>query len=131
MPKVLIIDDDEVFGELTRQRLEMAGFDVEFQHGAFGKNLHKMRTGEFDLVILDVNMPGLSGTKLLQLIREGRSPCKVLLCSSMDNTGLHVLAQDSGADAAISKSASRDVLLAKVGQMVRADRGATAADSDA
>lgn len=118
VPKVLIIDDDEVFGELTKQRLETAGLEVEFQHGAFGQNLHRMRTGHYELVVLDVNMPGLSGTKLCELIREGDSPCKILLCSSMDDATLLNLMSQHGADAAISKSATRVALLEKVNQML-------------
>lgn len=118
MPRVLIIDDDEVFGELTRQRLEGAGIEAEFQHGAFAGNLHGLRTGKYDVVVLDVNMPGLSGTKLCELIRAGPSPCKILLCSSMDEAALRLLPEKHGADDAISKSVMRSVLIDKIKMMM-------------
>src|SRR5688500_8026135 len=105
LARILVIDDDEVFGDLTRQRLEIAGYEVVFQHGGFGGNMRAVRGGAFDVVVLDVNMPGLSGTSVLDLIHMNASAARasVLLYSSMDEEALRAVAERHRADDYICK----------------------------
>ena len=111
---ILIIDDDADHGELTRQRLEAVGIAAILQVGPFG-SLAAMRRGEFELVILDVNMPALSGVKILELLRGGDgSSARVMLYSCMDGDALGLLAREHGADAWLPKTASRSELLRTV-----------------
>ena len=70
MPRILIIDDDPVYGELTKQRLEILGYEVTFHEGSYGA-LNEVLKGEHDIVILDVFMPGLDGPKLAREILSG------------------------------------------------------------
>src|SRR5262245_49038387 len=107
MTKVLIVDDDPAFGELARQRLASRGYDVTFHQGAFG-TLNEVKRG-YDVIILDVYMPALNGTRLIQEIRRarGKEGPKILLVSSMDSEPLRALAEEHGADGYISKSGSR------------------------
>jgi DNA-binding response OmpR family regulator len=119
MARIMIIDDDDNFGELTKQRLEGAGFEVIFHRGAFG-TLNAVHAHKCDLLVVDVNMPGLRGDHLTRLIREteGIQDTKVLLCSSMDVEPLQKLAAESGAHGYLSKAAAKRDLISKIRQIL-------------
>jgi len=114
MVDVLLIDDDPTFSELMKQRLEHEGFTVKVQAGALGGSLSAVRRGEYKLVILDINMPGLSGAGLCDLIRRENAALPIFFLSSMDIAELRPLATKHGATLALSKGASRDQVVAAV-----------------
>ncbi len=120
MARILIVDDDRAFGELARQRLTLAGHDVDFHQGAFG-TLNKAVQG-YDALILDVYMPALNGTGLAQEVR--RTPelagVKVMLASSMDVERLRKAASQCGADGCVSKSTTRAEFVATVEAVLNA-----------
>jgi DNA-binding NtrC family response regulator len=73
--KLLVADDEKNLRELYRMDLEDEGYTVETASNA-GEVLQKMDGGEYDLIILDIQMPGMSGIDLLQKImaRDKRQP---------------------------------------------------------
>ncbi|GEM_PF-1722366 len=116
---VLIVDDDDNFGDLSQERLEDEGWSSVFHHGPFGTMVEILRM-QPRLVILDVNMPGLRGVTLIEMIRNesmDRYP-HVLLMSSCDSDQLQRHADESGAADFLSKSAGREAFVAKVGQLL-------------
>jgi CitB family two-component system response regulator MalR len=119
MANILIVDDDPVYGDMAKQRLERAGHRVSVHVGPFGATV-AARKPDLDLVILDVFMPGLRGPDLLKLIRENRSESHALIvfCSSMDAEPLRELAAEYGADGSIAKSAQRVDLLRFVSSLL-------------
>lgn len=118
--RIMIVDDDTEFGELMQRVFQRAGFEAFFQWGAFG-TLAALRHGGFDLVILDVSMPGLNGPRLAELIRETKalSGLKILLCSSLDSDKLRDLASRLPVSAFISKSATKEEMIAMVNKVLR------------
>jgi len=117
MASIMIIDDDPLFAELTFQRLERVGHTVAVHPGT-SDALAAVRGGAFDVIVVDVHMPELAGTRLAELIREGgQGSPRVLLTSSMDSDELSELAAQHGADAWLSKSASSAELLEVVGKL--------------
>ena len=112
---ILVIDDDEPFADLTKDRLELAGYTVEVQLGPFG-SINSIRRLRPRLVLLDMNMPAITGDQVLELIRDKvpRGTTKVVFFSSMDEGDLEHLAIAHGADGFLSKSASRTEILAAV-----------------
>lgn len=121
MARILIIDDDEVSIKITRLRLLSAGFEVTSHHGPFG-SLNAIRKGEYDLILLDIRMPGLDGPGLMRLIRTtpGLERTKILLHSSMDADALEELVKTHRAHGYVSKSCSADALTAKIYDTIRA-----------
>lgn len=119
MTDILIIDDDEAFGELALERFGSTQWSVEFHHGPFG-TVNAIRSLRPRLIIMDVNMPGLDGTRISDLIRKtaGFDGIRVLLYSSLDQRELDLLANVHGADAALHKSASRGEFMAKVDELL-------------
>ncbi len=73
--KLLVADDEKNLRELYRMDLEDEGYDVETACNA-GEVLQKMDAGDYALIILDIQMPGMSGIDLLQKImaRDKRQP---------------------------------------------------------
>ena len=67
-PVVLIIDDDPVFSDMTKQRLERAGHETVSAHNV-PQALQALQVGNIDLIISDYRMPGLTGLEFLALLR--------------------------------------------------------------
>lgn len=117
--KVLIVDDDPDAGELTRRRLRNLAATIEFHQGPFG-TMSAIRAGDYDVVLLDVNMPALTGPQILELLRNEELGSKILLFSSSDEDELALLALNSGAAGYVTKSAPKSELLAKVSELLPA-----------
>ncbi len=105
--KVLVIDDDPSFGHLTKRRLERLGHDVEVHIGAAG-TASLVADRYFDVVVMDVEMPGMSGPDLIRVIRDlpRLRYSVILLYSSLDTMSLRRLAEQCGAHGYLNKSAS-------------------------
>ncbi len=84
-PLVLVVDDDEVIRLLLRQFLEGEGYDVE--EAADGKEaLHKLSGWTFDLVIMDIAMPGADGPAICQsIVSSIKNPPPVLMITALDD----------------------------------------------
>jgi two-component system CheB/CheR fusion protein len=79
---VLVIDDEELIRNFTRSGLEPYGYSVLLaRNGQEGARLFQERSGEIELVLLDVAMPGMDGLEALVQIREIRPDVPVLVCS--------------------------------------------------
>lgn len=93
-PKVLLIDDDPLHLDVTGELLRAEGYEVVAHRGPFGAT-EKVITEEPDLVLVDVNMPGLSGEGLVTVLR-GRQKTKgvrIALHSSNDEDALREAAE--------------------------------------
>ncbi len=104
-PKIVVIDDSEVVLEVTRGALESAGFDVVVHNrpaGCVALILHEKP----DLVLMDVNMPGLGGDTIVSVLGKAAptSDTVVLLHSSLSAEVLRTKATSAGAHGFIQKS---------------------------
>lgn len=117
---VLIIDDDVTFLELTERRLAREGFRVAVNSEP-REVLPLIGSGRFDVVVLDLGMPGVSGDKLLSFIRDmpALNKTRVVIHSSADEEQAKAIAAQHGA-VAVSKSAS-------IEELAEAIRGLTSA----
>jgi DNA-binding response OmpR family regulator len=112
---ILVIDDSEVVLEMTRFTLESAGFRVltrDRAQGSIVAILHEQP----DLVLLDVNMPGLSGESIAEMLQRA-GPSRgtiVVLYSSLPANALRMKAQASGAHGFIQKTSSQSELVRQV-----------------
>ena len=116
--RVLIIDDEPRIVNFVRRGLQAEGLDVEpALDGEEGLRLALTRS--YDLVILDLVMPGLDGQTLLRrLVREKPSQ-PVLILSARDDTATKVASLEGGAEDYISKPFSLEELLARVRARLR------------
>ncbi len=102
--RILIIDDDAAHLDSTRGILEAEGYDVATHQRAFGAT-NIVRDLEPDLVLLDVNMPGLSGEHLFDIFRANESTrgVPVVFYSSNDEDSLRASVAKLGAHGYITK----------------------------
>ena len=68
-PKILLVDDDRILAEMYRERLEIAGYNVEVSHNG-ESGLAKINHLKPDIIILDLMMPKLSGYEVLSTIKS-------------------------------------------------------------
>lgn len=77
---ILIIDDDKEMCEEISEALRDEGFDIDCSHdGNTGSEL--LKKGNYDIVILDLRLPGKSGLEILKGVREDKIETKILICS--------------------------------------------------
>ena len=102
--RILIIDDDEAHLDSTRGILEDEGYEVATHQRAFGAT-NVIREIEPDIVLLDVNMPGLSGEHLYDVFRanDKTRDVPVVFYSSNDEDALRASVAKLGAHGYISK----------------------------
>jgi two-component system, response regulator PdtaR len=112
----LVVDDDVVALEVARERLERAGFTVVTRTSALGTSAFIMKEKP-DFVLLDVNMPGLTGDALAKLLK-GRRHTRVILHSGSDRKRLATLATECGAVGIIEKTDSERQFLAQLEKFV-------------
>jgi two-component system, OmpR family, response regulator len=102
--RILVVDDDPKLLEITRELLELEGYLVMTQMSPFGTT-RVVLDFEPELILLDVNMPGLSGDRLATILLGARSdaPRRVLLYSSNDEDSLREAATRVGASGYVCK----------------------------
>jgi len=123
---VLVVEDEKAIRDLLRLHLDLAGFDVrEAADGRRGLDL--ARAERFDVVILDVMLPGLDGVTLCRALRaEGASrDAPILMLTARDAESDKVVGLESGADDYVSKPFGIRELLARVEALLRRQRRAT------
>ena len=112
---VLVIDDDDIAREFICDILRRAGFTVEDLPSTIGVT-NRLTRDHFQVVVLDVMMPALSGDKLTVLLRKNQQlqHLGIVLVSSAPKEELEAMARDHGADAVVSKEEARERLATAV-----------------
>jgi len=111
--RLLVVEDEHKMAELLRQGLAEEGHSVTVAtEGRQG--LAMAEAAEFDLIILDVMLPGLSGFEIAQRLRAKRNQTPVLMLTARDATDDVVKGLNLGADDYLTKPFSFEVLLARV-----------------
>lgn len=109
---ILIIEDDESIAELERDYLEITGFKTEIAQDGY-KGLELALNKEFDLILLDVMLPGKDGFKICQEIREVKE-IPILLVTAKKEEIYKIQGLGIGADDYIVKPFSPSELVARV-----------------
>lgn len=122
--KILIVEDEHKTGEYLRQGLGEAGFVVDLaRDGTDG--LHQAIQESYDLVILDVMLPGIDGWQVLQSMRRRGLQMPVLFLTARDQVEDRVKGLELGADDYLVKPFSFAELLARVRTILRRGRSGT------
>ena len=112
MKKILIIEDDESIAELERDYLEITGFKTEIAQDGY-KGLDLALNEEFDLILLDVMLPGKDGFKVCQEIRAVKE-IPILMVTAKKEDIYKIQGLGIGADDYIVKPFSPSELVARV-----------------
>lgn len=121
--RLLIVEDDRKTGDYVRQGLAEAGFVVDLvRDGTDG--LHQLMTADYDVAILDINLPGIDGRTILQRIREAGNQLPVLFLTARDHVEDRVQGLELGADDYLTKPFAFAELLARVRSLLRRGKSA-------
>ena len=112
--KILLVEDEEKIARFVELELTHEGYQVE--KAADGRDGLKMaEEGEYDLILLDIMLPGLSGLEVLRRLRKGRAaPVPVIMLTARDAVMDKVTGLDMGADDYITKPFEIEELLARI-----------------
>ena len=120
--KVLIVEDELKTGDFLRQGLTEAGFVADLARtGTDG--LHLALTDDYDLLVLDVMLPGLNGWQLLESLRRSGNALPVLFLTARDQVEDRVKGLELGADDYLVKPFAFSEFLARVRTLLRRGKG--------
>jgi two-component system, OmpR family, KDP operon response regulator KdpE len=125
MESVLVVDDNLSIQKLVSVNLQARGYAVDVV-GTGEEALRRFKDSTYDLVILDLILPGMSGIDVLSLIRQ-LSDVPIVVLSAREDEDLKVRALDAGADDYVTKPFSHNELLARVRAVMRRAKADTAA----
>jgi two-component system, OmpR family, KDP operon response regulator KdpE len=115
--RVLIVDDDPQIRRVLKVTLTGQGYEVDDAKSGESA-LEKVRERRFDLVLLDMNMPGMDGLETCRAIRE-RSEIGIIMLTVRDNEADAVAALDAGADDYVTKPFKPSELSARIRAALR------------
>ena len=121
MSKILIVEDEEAIADLEKDYLELSGFEVTIENNG-DKGLETALAGKFDLVILDLMLPGIDGFEVCKKIREEKNIPIIMVSAKKDDID-KIRGLGLGADDYMTKPFSPSELVARVkAHMARYER---------
>ena len=121
--RVLLVEDELTLADSVRRGLEAEGMTVDHVDDGLD-GLWRAREGEYDVIVLDILLPGMNGYEVCRHLREGEVWTPILMLTAKDGEYDEADAFDLGADDYLRKPFSHVVLVARLRSLVR--RGATA-----
>ena len=112
MIKILIIEDEEAIADLEKEYLELSGFEVEIEERG-DAGLTRALKEEFDLIILDLMLPGVDGFEICKKIREEKDIPVIMVSAKKDDID-KIRGLGLGADDYMTKPFSPSELVARV-----------------
>jgi len=116
--RILLVEDERGVAKFVKKGLEEEHYTVD--HEANGKDaLSFIAANQYDLIILDIMLPGMNGIDICKNIRAGGIQTPVMMLTARESVGDKVQALDSGADDYLTKPFSFDELLARIRALLR------------
>ena len=123
--RILLVEDDPELGDGLAIGLRQAGFAVDWLRDGHAADL-ALRDEGFDLVVLDLGLPRLSGMEVLKRARDRGQSLPILILTARDATGDKVSGLDAGADDYLVKPIDLDELSARIRALTRRSAGRAA-----
>lgn len=120
MVDVLLVEDDEVIGELVKERLEEKGFSVSWVLDGT-EAFRKLKERKYDVVILDLMIPGIEGMELCKRIRKEtiNFDTPIIILTALSDEDTKVKGLTTGADDYVTKPFSIKELIARIEAVLR------------
>jgi two-component system copper resistance phosphate regulon response regulator CusR len=116
--RILVVEDEVKVASFIRRALEEESYAVDVCSDGT-KGLDLARSGSYDLVILDLMLPGLPGLEVLKSLRKERVPVPVLILTARSQVDQKVKGLDAGADDYLTKPFAIEELLARARVLLR------------
>lgn len=122
--RLLLVEDDLILGSSLKKALEKHAYGVDWMKDGEAA-IAGLEDLAFDVVVLDVNLPGVNGIEVLRSARKKRNAVPILLLTARDTSVQKVEGLDNGADDYLVKPFDLDELLARLRALMRRREGRT------
>ena len=123
--RILLVEDDPELGDGLTVGLRQAGFAVDWLRDGHSED-QALQSESFDLIVLDLGLPRLSGMEVLNRARSRGQTMPILILTARDATGDKVSGLDAGADDYLVKPIDLDELSARIRALTRRSAGRAA-----
>jgi DNA-binding response OmpR family regulator len=111
--KILFVDDDAELREIVKEQLCSEGYVLDEAEDG-NRAIEKIKLQTYDLLLLDITMPGKSGMDVLKFAKETSPGCHVIMLTGMVGLSVAIESLKLGADDYITKPYNMDYLLASI-----------------
>lgn len=122
MTRILLVEDDPMIGDAVRRGLQQEGLAVDWTPSG-QEALDAFAVEPYDLMILDLGLPDISGLDVLKTLRSRGASAPVIILTAWDQVSQRILGLDSGADDYMIKPFDLDELAARVRALLRRNTG--------
>ncbi len=119
---LLLVEDDELLGDGIQNVLQRRGMGIDWVRDGISA-MQSLKTNRYDVVLLDLNLPWLSGLEVVARLRESGNQIPVLVLTARSGVEDRVTALDGGADDYLVKPFDIDELCARIRALHRRHRG--------
>ena len=120
--RVLLVEDDGMFGNALQQNLRLEGFTVDWVPNAEDAEL-ALATGKYAVMLLDLGLPSKSGFELLKELRGAKNPLPIIVITAQDGRKERIQGLDCGADDYLVKPFDPEELAARIRAVSRRQIG--------
>ncbi|MBS3952271.1 MAG: response regulator [Methylomicrobium sp.] len=120
--RLLLVEDDEILGDGIKAGLTMEGYAVDWVMDGNLAN-EALKTNSYELVVLDLNLPGLEGMEVLKELRKRKDETPVLVLTAKDTVDDRIQGLDSGADDFVAKPFELSEVCARLRALARRQSG--------
>jgi len=120
--RLLLVEDDEILGDGLKSGLSMEGYAVDWLTD--GKQADEaLQTHSYEILVLDLNLPGMDGLEVLKSLRKRKDSTLVLILTARDTVSDRVVGLDSGADDFVVKPFDMNEICARLRALIRRHGG--------
>ncbi|WP_409522544.1 response regulator [Nitrincola sp. MINF-07-Sa-05] len=119
--KILIIEDNAILAHGLRTVIEEAGYRADVLRDG-EQAASYLKSGQYDLLMLDLGLPGVDGIEVLRNLRKRNNQIPVIIISARDRLDQRIMGLDEGADDYLCKPFSLEEVVARVRAVIRRSR---------
>ncbi|MEH6604492.1 MAG: response regulator transcription factor [Pseudomonadales bacterium] len=116
--RLLLVEDDQHLGDTVQRALQLEGYAVDWLTEG-NTVVSATMTTPYDLIVLDVGLPGMDGYQVVTALRDKRNRIPVLMLTARDAIPDRISGLDAGADDYLTKPFDIDELFARIRSLIR------------
>ena len=117
--KILLVEDDVALRQSLCEQMELYEEFSIIEAGSGSQGLVKARSGQFDIILIDVGLPDMDGQEVCHLMRQSGVKVPIIMLTAADSSADNILGLDAGANDYVQKPFRINVLLARLRAQLR------------